>query len=164
MDQPKPNSNGANGTSRWIRVLLMASLSLNLLIIGVFLGAMFIGGAHHGHHAPGLDRAGGPLTRALGPEDRRAIGRQMRQAYQDGRPGRAQQKAAFDAMIAALRQNPFDRAEVEARMQDMRRFVQARLALGQTLLLDRFEQMTPSDRAAYAERLAEQLNKRRPTK
>lgn len=164
MRDTQPTPKGPNGSSRWMRVLLVASLALNLLIIGVFLGAMFIGGGHHGHHAPGLDRVGGPLTRALGPDDRRAIGRQMRQAYQDGRPGRAQQKAAFDAVITALQQEPFDRAEVDARMQDMRSFVQARLALGQTLLLDRLEQMTPSDRAAYAERLAEQLNKRRAKK
>lgn len=164
MRKTKPTPNGPNGNVRGMRVLLLISLSLNLLIVGVVLGAMVFGSAWHGHHAPGLDRAGGPLTRALGPDDRRAIGRQMRQAYQDGRPGRATHKATFDALVNALRQEPFNRAEVEARMQEMRSLVQSRLAVGQTLLLDRLEQMTPSDRAAYAERLAEQIHKRRAKK
>lgn len=160
MRKTKPTPNDPKGNARGMRVLLVISLSLNLLIVGVVLGAMVFGGAWHGHHAPGLDRASGPLTRALGPDDRRAIGRQMRQAYQDGRPGRATQKATFDALINALRQEPFNRAEVETRMQEMRHLVQTRLALGQTLLLDRLEQMTPSDRAAYADRLTEQIHKR----
>ncbi len=160
MRNTNPTRKGPNGNSRWMRVLFVASLSLNLLVLGAFLGALFVGGGRHGHHAPDLDRAGGPLTRALGPEDRRAIGRQMRRAYQDGRPGRAQQKVAFDALITALQQEPFDRAEVESRMQDLRGFGQKRLALGQNLLLDRLEQMQSGDRAAYAQRLAAQLNKR----
>ena len=57
MRKTKVPPNAAQGNGRGMRVLLVASLSLNLLIVGVFLGAMFMAGPWHGHHAPGLDRA-----------------------------------------------------------------------------------------------------------
>ncbi len=153
QDQRGNKSDGA-GMSGWLRGLLVASLALNLLVAGAVVGMLISGGGWHGrHHAPGIDAAGGPMTRALDEPDRRAIARQMREAYRDGRPGRPEQRAAFDALIIDLRRTPFDRAAVEAHMARMRGMLAERLELGQGLLLDRLESMTPETRAAFADRL-----------
>jgi uncharacterized membrane protein len=93
------------------------------------------------------------MTRALDERDRRAIARQLREAYRDGRPGRAHQRAAYDALIADLRKTPFDRGAVESHMAHIRGMLLGRLELGQGLLLDRLEGMAPQERAAFADRL-----------
>ncbi len=154
MVQPsETGTGGGGGLTGGLRVLLFASLALNLLVVGALVGAGLWGGWGHGHHGPGLDAAGGPMTRALSREDRRAISQRMRQAYRDGRPGRAAHRAAFEALLDDLRAEPFQRAAVEAHMARMRGLLTDRLELGQTLLLDRLEAMSPSERAAFADRL-----------
>lgn len=148
------------GSGRWMRLILVASLALNLLVVGAVGGVLIMSGGKHPHHAPGFDRAGGPMTRALSHEDRREIGRQMRAAYRDGRPGRTAQREALDGLITALRADPFERAVVQSRMSEMRNLMRDRLELGETLLLDRLEAMSPQERAEYADRLTES-NRRR---
>lgn len=153
QDQDRKKSDGA-GMSGWMRSLLVASLALNLLVAGAGAGMLISGWGWHGrHHAPGIEAAGGPLTRALDERDRRAIARQMREAYRDGRPGRAEQRASFDALISDLRKTPFDRGGVEQHMARMRGMFVDRLELGQGLLLDRLDSMDPDARAAFADRL-----------
>lgn len=150
----KGSSGDGIGMSGVMRGLLVASLALNLVVVGAVAGLLISGGGWHGrHHAPGIAAAGGPLTRALDDQDRRAIARQMREAYRDGRPGRAEQRAAFDALIADLRKTPFERADVAEHMARMRGMLVGRLELAQGLLLDRLEGMTPDERAAFADRL-----------
>lgn len=150
----KGNTGDGTGMSGAMRGLLVGSLALNLVVIGAVAGLLISGGGWHGrHHAPGIAAAGGPLTRALDAQDRRAIARQMRDAYRDGRPGRAEQRAAFDALIADLRKTPFERADVAAHMARMRGMLFGRLELAQGLLLDRLDGMTPDERAAFADRL-----------
>ncbi|EDM71670.1 hypothetical protein RAZWK3B_19996 [Roseobacter sp. AzwK-3b] len=153
QDQEQPKRDTAP-MGKWMRGLLVVSLALNLLVAGAVAGHLISGGGGHGrHHAPGIDAAGGPMTRALDERDRRAIARQLREAYRDGRPGRAEQRAAFDALIADLRKTPFDRMAVEGHMARIRGMLVGRLELGQGLLVDRLEGMEPQERAAFADRL-----------
>lgn len=144
---------GARAPRRWMRVALIASLALNLLVLGVIGGALFSSGWRHMGHMPHISGAAGPMTRALAEEDRHAIAQQMRQAYRDGRPGRTAQHAAFKSLISDLRAEPFDRSAIEAHMAGIRGMISARVELGQRLLLDRLSEMDPAARKAYADRL-----------
>lgn len=142
----------------WLRWVLVISLALNLLVLGL-LGSWWLKwGLHGGHHPPRVEHAGGPLTRALSHEDRRAIGRDMHAAYRD----RGENRGARIVMLAELiRAEPFDRAAVMAQLTAQRDALNERLSLGQSLLLDRLDQMDTAERAAYADRLEEELKRRR---
>lgn len=147
--------------SRGLRWLLVISLALNLAVLGMMASWWFNWGKHHRHMPPRIEQVGGPLTRALDRDDRRAIGRAIRQVYREKGEGRAAQKARMEALIADLRADPFDREAVAAHMEAQRETLRERLSTGQALLLDRFVEMDASERAAYADRLEEELQRRR---
>lgn len=157
MDTTKPTSK----TPRWLRWVLVLSLAFNLMVVGIVGGWMLTGDKHARHRPPRLEQIGGPLTRALSHEDRSAIGREVRQLYRDKPEGRSAQTALMETLVSELRSDPFDREAVTARMAEQRDFLNDRLALGQTLLIDRLETMDAADRAAYADRLADVLKRRR---
>ncbi|MCZ0811774.1 MAG: periplasmic heavy metal sensor [Pseudomonadota bacterium] len=138
---------------RWMRVALVVSLALNLLVAGVVVGALFSAGWRHMGHMPHISGAAGPMTHALAEPDRKAIAQQMRQAYREGRPGRAAQSAAFESLIEDLRAERFDRSAIEAHLAGIRSMISERVELGQGLLLDRLSAMDPAARRAYADRL-----------
>lgn len=137
----------------WTRVLLVASLALNLLVLGAVGGALWHGGPHHEDRARRHGHTGGPLTRALSDEDRHAILKQMRAARDQGTEGRANLDAAMKALVADLRAQPFDRDAAARHLAQQRAFFSDRIARGQNLLLDRLAEMTQAERAAYADRL-----------
>lgn len=172
---PGPDTGGGNdtgdaaprsGLSGGLRALLVVSLALNLLIAGGVAGAWWMhrsGPApDHARHAQG---AGGPLTRALSPEDRRAIMRRMMAAHRDRTAETVQgadaRRAALEALIVALRAEPFDRVAASAYMARQRAAMGMRLERAQAALLDRLEAMGAARRAAYADRLETALDARR---
>jgi len=160
MDATKPTPK----MPRWLRWVLVLSLAFNLMVVGIVGGWILTGGKHARHHPSRLEQIGGPLTRALSHKDRYAIGREVRQLYRDKQDGRAAQIALMETLIDDLRADPFDREAVAAHMAGQREFLNDRLSLGQTLLIERLESMDGADRAAYADRLAEGLKHRRNKK
>ena len=141
----------------WTRVLLVASLVLNLLVLGAVGGALWHGGPHHDDRTGRHGRAGGPLTRSLSAEDRHAILKQMRAARGQRGEARARLDAAMTALVADLRARPFDRDSAARHLAEQRSFLSERIARGQTLLLDRLANMTDAEREAYADRLKSEL-------
>lgn len=153
---------GGRGMKPWLRVLLVVSLALNFLIVGTLGGMMMMWSKWQPHHPARMDMAGGgPLTRALSDEDRRAIGRQMRKAYKQGGVPHADMRAELEALVADLKADPFDTEAVKARLAHHRSIFDERFALGQALLLDHLSAMSVEDRSAYADRLREGLHKRK---
>lgn len=144
----------------WMRWVLVISLALNLLVVGMVGGWMLKVGKHGHYHPSRLDQVGGPLTRALSKEDRRHIGQAMRRAYRDRGEDRATHRAAMQALIAELRKDTFDRPAVETQLSAQRAVLTDRVALGQTLLTDRLEQMSAAERATFADRLEHNLTRR----
>lgn len=144
----------------WLRVLLVLSLALNLLVIGALVGALVTGPVWRSGHPSRLEVAGGPLTRALSPEDRRAIGKEMRKAHRKEAGHRARHHGELLALVADLKTTPFDPVAVEQRLLRHRQSFDDRFGLGLKLLTERLTQMTPEDRAAYADRLQEVLAKK----
>lgn len=158
--QDFPERGGAP-PSRRLKLVLAVSLALNLLVAGAFGGAYVMHGRWGGGHPPRPDMVAGPLTRALAPEDRRAIAVQMRHAYRDDPARRDAMRADFEGLIADLEARPFDRAALAGRLARHRVHFSDRLALGQEALLDRLAAMSDEARAAYADRLRQGLERRR---
>lgn len=152
-------SKSSTGLRPWLKVVFVASLALNLAVLGALGGAMVMRDKWHPHHPSRLDMVGGPLTRALNDEDRRAIGRQMRKAYRDGHSTRERQRGHFKLLITELKAEPFDPDAVSAQMSKQRAAFKDRLELGQTILLERLVQMSHGERVAFADRLQEGVSR-----
>lgn len=154
-EQPVPRS-----SPRWLRLLLVVSLAFNLLILGLIGGWAMKWGKHGPHHMSRVEHLGGPMTRALDHDDRRAIGKRMRAAFRAEPADQSARHETMAALIGELRKEVFDRDTAEELMAQQRSYLTKRLAIGQSLLLDRLETMTPDARAAYADRLQEGLERR----
>ena len=138
-----------------LRIVFALSLALNLLVIGAIAGAWWRGGPPGG---PGQVGQVAALYRALPDDVRRSLRGEMR-GVTDRDDLRAMR--ARGPLLAALRADPFDPAAVEAilaaqaqTMGEMHRRMRA-------AWLDRVAAMTPQERAAYAERVDAEWQRRR---
>jgi Spy/CpxP family protein refolding chaperone len=145
----------------WVKGVLFVSLALNLAVAGLAIGAVLRHGDMNNSPRARVDQIGGPYTAALSREDRRSIWRDMRAMQGEGRSSRGQIRAEFDAVVDALRADPYDPAQVRAIVERQFQAGIERQQLGQSLLLARIDTMTPAERLQFADRLAERLEKRR---
>lgn len=139
----------------WMRWLLIASLALNLAIAGLVAGAVVR--ARHMGPPHGFDLAIGPIARALAPEDRRWIMRDL--AGNRALPARdpAARRAEMRALLAAVTAQPFDPAAVAAALETQRSGAQSLQIAAETALVARLATMSPEARAAFAARLSDEL-------
>ena len=134
---------------RGLRILLVASLALNVAVVGLAIGAVV--NWKQGGPPRQIDIAGGQLVRALSPGDRRALGEAMRGDPSLRLPSRRDMQGMMAGVVEILRAEPFDRAALESALSDMRgRVTEARDA-GAALLVDRIAEMTPEERADFAD-------------
>lgn len=143
----------ATPSGKWLRIGLIVSLALNLLIVGALVGAALSGGKWRHDGPPRAEAVGGPLTRALSPEDRHAIARALHAAHRKGDLPRGWRPEEFVTVLQALRAVPFDPAALEARLEALNGQVEERLRFGQSLLVRHLAGMDAEERAAYAARL-----------
>ncbi len=137
---------------RSLRILLIASLAFNMLIVGIGAGALISGRMADGPRR-GIDLSLGPLVEALDESDRRAIMRSLRDAPHVRRPSRDARRADLGAVVAALRTDPFDPAAVAAPLDAARSRALGVMGAGQEALIARITAMTPQQRQAFADRL-----------
>lgn len=150
---PPPLPPAAPAAPRWMRVLLVASLALNLLVAGLLLGDALAGGGPGRGPRP-ADLALGPVARALGAEDRRAILRDLR-GHPGLRPlGRDARDAGLAEIVAAVRAEPFEPQRLRAALAAQSERMAGAHEAVQEALLARLSAMTPEERAAFADRLA----------
>ena len=154
---PNPAPKPMRRTPIWLRVVLLVSLALNLLVVGVVAGH-FLRDDPKGR-VPRVDRMQAPMTFALSHEDRRAIGKALRQEYRDNRPSREEVVAEYQGVIAALRADPFQPELVEDAFRRQRAAASSRVEIGQKLLMDRLTAMSADERHAFADRLEEGLRR-----
>lgn len=158
MDGTKP-LRAVDGKRRWI---LWGSLALNLVFIGIFAGAAmrFAGGWHDGaRDVSGARHYATPYVRALPGDMRRAFVADLRRDDRGLLLNRQDRRVLYQNMVDAIRAAPFDidvaravltaQAEVSAQVQQV----------GQSIWLDRLEEMTPDERLIYADRLQEVLDR-----
>lgn len=145
------------GAPRWMRILLIVSLALNLLIIGAVAGAVSSG-------KPAAARVGdvsfGPYTAALDRQDLRALRRTIRQ--EGGRIDWSEARENFRDFLQVLREEPLDLAKMTRLFEAQSEMVRMRQDIGKEALLERIGEMTPEQRAAFADRLETALRRGRP--
>jgi uncharacterized membrane protein len=151
------------GMRPWLKVVLFASLALNLAIAGAVIGAAVKYGPRDGHRPPRVDMMG-PYTHALSHKDRREIGAQLRREYRSERPSREEMRAQFAQVLAALRAQPFDPGALEQLFQRQLAVGMERQEIGQRLLLRHLAGMTDAERAEFAARLEDGLKNRKSPK
>lgn len=148
---------------RWMKALIIASLALNLLVLGAGAGMAirFAGGdgpPAFVSQAPGF----GPWTKALKREDYRALRKAFDDKGHDFRAFTRQDREDRSALIAALRATPFDLAAFDAAHGRMAKRNLDRLELGQDLIRTHIMALTPERRAEIADRMARRMKPRDP--
>jgi len=151
----------AKSSCRWTRILLFVSLAVNFVIVGVVAGAFYHAKAPGGAERVALRDPGAALfLSALEPADRRAMVRRLREEGLGPVEARREARAQFDALVAALRADPFDAAAVQEVIDAQASTAEARRSVGQRVFVERVEQMSNTERAAFADRLEKTLRHR----
>lgn len=169
MSEPVTNPNPApRKPGRGLRIALVASVMLNLLVLGVLAG----GAMRAAHFDPQLP--GQPDVRALwralpsgARSELRAMGREQGFPGEHGpRPSREERNARAAAMnariLAALRAEPFDAEAFVTLMHGDRDALQRRLDAAHEAFAAEIAGLSPAERAAMAARLAEIWHDRLP--
>ena len=156
MDESKADG-VAKGSGRGLRIALGISVALNVLVAGLVAGAVLRDGGPRERMLRDLEF--GPFTEALSREDRDALRRDFVARSGGFRDMRAEMRSDFDALLGALRAEPFDIDAARAVLAGQQARMQARLELGQELLLERVAAMSPQARAEFADRLEERLRR-----
>lgn len=137
------------GMRRRMKILLGVSLGLNMLVVGIAGGAFF----HKEEPKFIRDAAYGPYTRALSHEDRKAIGKALRGEAGDYRQNQPKIRASYDALKKALMADTYDSDLVHKLIMEQQAHGLKRYQVGQRLLLERLDAMSPHERRKFAERL-----------
>lgn len=139
----------------WGRIALVASLAVNLLIAGLVVGAFLHGPPDRVGRPQPRDLGFGPFVDALPREDHRAMLQAMSREEGSFRERRMALRRDFEALLSALRAEPYDQAVVDQLVNSQQEEVFESLRLGRDLLLERIADMDAAERAAYARALEE---------
>lgn len=155
-----PSDPGNGGDRRgpkgiW-KVLLIASLALNVLVLGLIAGAFLRAEDERpGRRSPPIGREIGvaPILELLEPEDRRAMGREVFRELRRNPDRRAEMRGRLAAVATLLRQDVVDQAALEALFADHSEEVLRRHQKVQQVLAETLAAKTPEERAALASQL-----------
>jgi len=154
MPQGKPR-----GPGRWLKLALVLSLGVNLAVVGVVMGAVL----GHGAFLPGArapsDIGFRPISRAMSATDRVALRSDLRAAAGEWRALNAARSDEAATMLRILRSEPFAPTELRALLDAQQARTQARIVHVNEVLVARIAAMEPAARAAFAERLEEELRR-----
>lgn len=139
--------------SRALRRLLLASLAANLLVAGFVAGDVIVDAFDKRPHE--IEMSLGPIARALGEEDRKAVLADLRNNPVMAGFHHGTADINISGVVQALRANPFDAASFRGLLADQAtKIAEAQNALREALVA-RLASMSPADRAELADRLAE---------
>lgn len=140
---------------KWLRILFIASLALNILVIGILAGAALKPGGFAGGRGPEL--GDGLFSRALSEDDRREMRERLRPVGQQARTARGEAGKTLVELTQVLRSEPFDPSAAAALFDRMRTQGRDLRARGHDALLLQISGMTPAERAQFADRLEQEL-------
>ncbi len=150
VDQPgKPR--------RLWRIVLVISLALNLVIVGLAVGAVASGRAGDGPPRS-FSFGAGPMSAALTQMERRQMGRALREqrVIRD-----LDVRGRVATLTDALRSEPFDAAAFGALLDDQVAQMTDLQAKAQEALLGVITEMSPERRIEFADQLEQELAKSR---
>lgn len=140
---------------RWWHWAFAASVALNLLVGGWIVGKII---GHEGARDGMVRDLGfGVFSDALSKEEKQALRQSFFTKAPEFRQARKQMRTDMEALLAALRADPFNSADLEEKLDQQNTRIAAQLALGQQLIRDLLVKMTPEARLAFADRLEDRL-------
>lgn len=151
------NDKSPSRRSVWLRILLGASLALNLLVLGLAIGAVLRFGGPDGARRP-PPVLGAALYRELPREDRRAYRKAMQELPNVRGPDR---KTAARQIAQLLRATPFDPDALGTLLGEYATRRDKWHAMAGMVLLEQVDQMSENERMAYADRIEEALSRDR---
>ncbi len=149
----------ASPRRRWLRIALLISLALNVLFLGVVVGAGWMhwrdeGRARTFSFSRGLDH----LIKDM-PADRRPIAQSALDRYRNEvRPRWREVGEARRAAFEAMRAEPFNEDQVKAAFDRLDAIRESQRKLMGTITFDLMRQLTPEERRAFLKA----LRQRRP--
>lgn len=140
---------------RWIRIALVVSLAMNLAVAGLAIGSAY---KWHSDGGPprSVDLSLGPLSRALAPEDRRAVIEELRRRGDGDRPDFREIRRQGEELMVLLRAEEFDAGAFADGLDRVRDMALAFQDAGQAALVARISEMSIEERRALADRFEEQ--------
>lgn len=143
------------GASRLMRIVLVASLALNLAIAGLFVGSTASGRWAAGPPA-NFDVGLGPMGRALEDEERREIRQSL---VRDGAIRQLNLRGRMGEMISVMQTEPFDPDAIGALLAEQLAKTSELQGNVHVVLLQVISDMTPERRAAFAAQLREDMSR-----
>ncbi|MDA5094116.1 periplasmic heavy metal sensor [Aliiroseovarius sp. KMU-50] len=164
IQPPKTQETRATPKKRkLVKVIFVLSLTLNLLVLGLVVGAHIGDRRDYGFNPRGPDRSMiralgfGPIASALPLRERRAIAKALRAERGSFAENRTAIRRDFKAMIAVLQAENFDPDALHALLDGQR---DRMLKLGETarlLVIDRISRMSREERMEFAEEILEKV-------
>jgi uncharacterized membrane protein len=143
------------------KIVFAISITLNIAVLGAIGGAAlrFGKGPHAGKAHLKERQIGSVYMRALSRDQRRELGRQMRDLDVDNKETRANIEAGFQEAIRILRSEEFDKEAFETVVKGHAARSYQRLENAQGILLSHITSMSFDQRSAYADRIEKALNR-----
>ncbi len=148
----------------WMKLLLIVSLSVNVAIAGV-IGGNAIRQSQHGpfssksQNEPGLDRRQTRVLRLV-PDARRGEARAILLARQDEyKAARETMRAAQQALIEAIRQEPLNPERLDAALAERRQASGRMWGIGYEQMAEIAGRLNAAERAEMAKRLEEKTRR-----
>ena len=140
---------------RWSRVVLALSLGLNIAVVGVVAGAWLSHDevSERVRSLQARDGTLGPYLGAMDPQGRRELGRDYLREAGGPMVARREAQVAFEAVLGALRAEPFDAKAFEVALMAQQGAMADRQIIGAKLLAARVAGLEAAERRAYADRL-----------
>lgn len=149
-------------TPRTIKLVLVASLALNLLVLGAVSGAVLSGKGSKDQRVQ-MSHGLTPYVRALDKEQRRALGGEFRSKGGKFRVSRDDVRTAYAPVLTLLRAENFDavafQAAMDAQSNAFRDQNRSRDTAGRAGLVKVVGSMSTQERAAFAQALSEALER-----
>lgn len=143
---------------RWLRLALFVSLAINLAVFGAVAGR-FLGDGPSMRAPRATDGAVIPYTRALSNDQRRALGRTLRDEVSKRHGKNPRLFSDYREVLDVLRADPFDQGALEQMLTAQGQRADTRRAAGQAVLTSFLAELSPEERRAYADRLELQIER-----
>lgn len=146
----------ARGCPRWIRVILILSLAVNLAIAGVVVGHKLR--ADSKHKRQGADRVIDWMVEMV-PEERQDFARKhLSDLPRRLDSERAERITHLPEVISAMEAEPFDPDALDVALRSMSEQHHGKRTAFRHSLISLLEVLTPEERASFAENYRERLD------
>ena len=145
-------------TAKWLGIGLVASLAINLFVLGAWVGKI----ARDGNRTETERVTLGPMTDSLSPEGRQLLHKSMEMNHKEAIPIFKQLIAARDRATAALDAEPYNADNYTAALRDIRTYSEAGQTLLHATLVDVVGKLSPEDRHRLAQEIRHRQYANRP--